>query len=129
MSVRSFSHASERKIPNRPRLNLEAFGVGRDSHLNDSSFAERDVLKGLEDAVLVLPEDGVHVESTAATMFLSLRSDSKGRAVTPAKSVGSLMLLALLQTTKVRARPSRPMNSPSSNSTLSRALRLLASRV
>src|ERR1700678_74562 len=51
-------HTIKRKIPNRAGFSLQAFGVRRDPHLDDSSFVDSHVLKRLKDAVFVLCADG-----------------------------------------------------------------------
>src|SRR5215469_13859567 len=47
-------HAIEGKIPNRAGFGFEALGVRWNMYLDYGSFVDGHVLKGLEDAVLVL---------------------------------------------------------------------------
>ena len=51
-------HAVERKIPDRAGFALEAVGVRRYTNLHKGSFADAHILKGLEDAILILCSDG-----------------------------------------------------------------------
>src|ERR1039458_9918407 len=50
-------HAVKGKLADRAGFRLEAVGVRRDAHLDDGSFVDSHVLKGLENAILVLCSD------------------------------------------------------------------------